>query len=57
VRVLGVDLAGTRRGGSDVCVVSDGSARRSGRVGSDQELLAWLAPLVGEDALVAIDAP
>jgi predicted RNase H-like nuclease len=57
VRFVGVDLAWTRRGGSGVCVVADGGVRGSGRVVSDQELLAWLAPLAEDDALVAVDAP
>src|SRR5882762_8856541 len=57
MRFIGVDLAWTRRGGSGVCVVEDGVVRDSGRVGSDKDLLGWIAPLVVVDGLVSIDAP
>jgi predicted RNase H-like nuclease len=57
MRFIGVDLAWTRRGGSGVCLVDDGAVHDSGRLGSDDELLAWLALLVRGGTLVAIGAP
>jgi predicted RNase H-like nuclease len=57
MRFVGVDLAWTTRGGSGVCAVEHGRVVASGRVGGDDELLAWLAPFVAGDVLVAIDAP
>ena len=57
MRFIGVDLAWTARGGTGLCAIEENSVQASGRVGSDEELLRWLRPLVEDDVVVAIDAP
>jgi predicted RNase H-like nuclease len=57
MRFIGVDLAWTSRGGTGLCAIEANSVRASGRVGSDDELLAWLRPMVDDDVVLAIDAP
>jgi predicted RNase H-like nuclease len=57
MRFVGVDLAWTIRGGTGLCEIERNTVRASSRVGGDEELLAWLRPLVEDDVLVAIDAP
>jgi predicted RNase H-like nuclease len=57
MRFIGVDLAWTARGGTGLCAIEENRVIASGRVGSDDELLRWLKPLVEDDVVVAIDAP
>ncbi len=57
MRFIGVDLAWTARGGTGLCAIEENSVQASDRVGSDEELLRWLRPLVKDDVVVAIDAP
>lgn len=57
MRFIGVDLAWTARGGTGLCAIVENRVHASGRVGSDEELLRWLRPLVEDDVVVAIDAP
>jgi predicted RNase H-like nuclease len=38
-------------------LIEDGRVRASARLGSDEEIVAWLRPAVAGDAVVAIDAP
>ena len=57
MRFIGVDLAWTSRGGTGLCVIEDGRVEASSRLGSDEELIRWLRPVVEEDVLIAVDAP
>ena len=57
MRFVGVDLAWTARGGTGLCVIEENAVQASDRLGTDEELLRWLRPLVQGDVLVAIDAP
>lgn len=57
MRFVGVDLAWGSRGRTGLCLVTDGKAVDSALLQSDDEIVAWLSPYVGEGCLVAIDAP
>ena len=57
MRFVGVDLAWTARGGTGLCTIEENAVQASDRLGTDEELLRWLRPLVQGDVLVAIDAP
>lgn len=57
MKFIGVDLAWGLRGGTGLCVVSDGSVQASTRLVGDDEILAWLKPHLDDGCVVAIDAP
>ena len=55
---VGVDLAWGQRSPTGVAVLdADGTLRHVGVAGDDADLLAQLQPYVGDDCVVAIDAP
>ena len=54
---IGVELAWTPSGGTGLCLIADGRAVESTRLSTDEEILAWLRPLVADGSVVAIDAP
>ena len=57
MRFVGVDLAWTQNGGTGLCTIENGCVKRSTRLGSDNELISWLRPVVRDPVVVAIDAP
>ncbi len=57
MRFVGVDLAWGERNRTGLCAVEDGAVVVSGLARSDDEILAWLRPWVGDGCVVAVDAP
>ena len=57
MRFVGVDLAWGSGGRTGLCLVDGGKVVNSALLQSDDDIVAWLSPHIGEGCLVAIDAP